>query len=79
MPKWLVPALIWGGSGLAVIFAIALIWVGRTASAPAEGSDIAPSAAPVTLYWVLLIVGLVAAAAGFVTKRRQRKTPLPAV
>ncbi len=67
MPNWLTPALKWGGIALAVVFAIAVYYV--NASAPIrEGGE---TTAPVALYWVLLVVGVVAAIAGFVLDRRK--------
>ncbi len=77
MPNWLIPALIWGGFGVAIVFAAALIWVEQFAPTPAEGPEMAESAAPVPLYWALLIVGLVAAAAGYFLKTRKGKSPPP--
>lgn len=62
MPKWLTPTLMWGGLALAVIFAIGLLVV-----------DTATTTAPVTLYWVVLVVGVVAAIVGFVLSKRQPK------
>ncbi len=65
MPNWLTPALKWGGIALAVVYAITLVKI----SAPIpEGDEIS---APVALYWVLLVVGVVAAIAGFVLDRRK--------
>ena len=61
MPTWLVPLLKWGGIALAVVFAITLIWV--RAAASAEGGASAPTA----LYWI--VIGVVAAVAGFVLDR----------
>ena len=67
MPKWFIAILSWGGSGVVLAFAIALIWLEVLASPPAGGG----SGPPVGLYWVLLVVGLVAAIAGFVLGRRK--------
>ncbi len=67
MPNWLTPALKWGGIALAVVFAIAVYYV--KAIAPlTEGGE---TSAPVALYWALLVVGVVAAIAGFVLNRRK--------
>ncbi len=67
MPNWLTPALKRGGIALAVVFAIAVYYV--KAIAPIlEGGE---TSAPVALYWVLLVVGVVAAIAGFVLDRRK--------
>ena len=67
MLNWLIPALKWGGTALAVVFAIAVIYVRTTALLP-EGGE---TSAPWALYWVLLVVGVVAAIAGFVLERRK--------
>lgn len=67
MSNLLVAILKWGGIALAIAFAIALIVVESSAPAPEAGE----TAAPVALYWVLLVVGVVAAIAGFVIERRK--------
>ncbi len=63
MPRWIVLVLRWGGVALAVVAAAGLIYVQLVApmleEAPAE------TTAPLTLYWVFLVVGAVAAAVGF--------------
>ena len=69
MPNWLTPLLKWGGIALAVIFAITLI-VTR-ASEPAAGAAEVAGGAPQALYWVLLVIGVVAAIVGFWMDRRQ--------
>ncbi len=67
----------WGGIALAVVFAIAVIYVETIAPIPEGGEISAPVAlnwvlsAPVALYWALLVVGAVAAIAGFVLDRRK--------
>ncbi len=71
MPNWLIPTLKWGGIVVAVVFAIALVLTGQS-DTPAEGAAEAASAVPVALYWVLLVVGVVAAIAGFVLGGRQK-------
>ncbi len=63
MPSWLLLILRWGGVALAVVSAIALIYVELLAPAP-EALAV-PSAAPVILYWVLLVIGAAAAIVGF--------------
>ncbi len=68
MPNWLTPALKWGGIALAVVFAIAVVLTETTGPLP-EGTG--ETNAPVALYWVLLVVGVVAAIAGFVLDRRK--------
>lgn len=72
MPNWLTLILRWGGIALAVVFGVALIYVELLAPAPEAGA--APSAAPVILYWVLLVVGVVAAVVGFAVGRGKPKT-----
>ncbi len=52
----------WGGALLAVVFDVALIWVYFVIDT-AEGET--ASNAPAIIYWVLLIVGVVAAGVGF--------------
>ncbi len=71
MPNWLIPVLRWGGLALAVVFAATLILVRGLAPTPEAGATPDPSAAPVALSWVLLIVGVVAAVVGFALGRRK--------
>jgi hypothetical protein len=71
MPTWLIPTLKWGGIALAVVSVIALIYV-QMAPAPETGEAV--SEAPTTLYWILLVIGVVAAIAGFVLERRKAPT-----
>lgn len=71
LPNWLTLVLRWGGLALAVLMAAILIVVKVLTKAPEAGAMPAPSAAPEWLYWVLLVVGVVAAAVGF--SLRQRK------
>jgi Na+/proline symporter len=74
MPAWLVPTLKWGGIALAIIAAIAIIYVRFIAApAPPEATP-ATDEAPMTLYWIMLLVGIVAAIAGFVFGRRPGPT-----
>ncbi len=63
MSSGAIKILRWGGILVAIVFAIALAVSGGEV---AEGEEI--SSAPETLYWVLLIIGVVAAIIGFVTK-----------
>ncbi len=63
MPAWIIALLKWGGSALAVIGVVALGYVEW--SLPAPGAAPQPTAAPVTLYIVLLAVGAIAAMLGF--------------
>ena len=77
MPKSLSALLTWGGAVVSVVFAFALVWVeifGRLLG----GTEFME---PVVLYWVFLVVGAVAAIAGFVLDRRKgssasKKSPL---
>ncbi len=70
MPSWLTPVLQWGGLALAVVSAAALIYVLGIMEPAAEGEAAEPIAAPVTLYWVLLVIGVVGAVIGNVLGRR---------
>jgi hypothetical protein len=74
MPTWLVPTLKWGGIVLAIIAAIAIIYVRYIAAGPAAEAGAAPSEAPMALYWILLAIGVVAAIAGFALERRKQPT-----
>jgi NADH:ubiquinone oxidoreductase subunit 5 (subunit L)/multisubunit Na+/H+ antiporter MnhA subunit len=71
MPSWLVPTLKWGGIVLTIIAVIAIIYTQFIGVAPAPETGPAPAEAPVTLYWGLLVIGVVAAIAGFVLERRK--------
>ncbi len=68
MPSWLVPVLQWGGLALAIISAAALFYVLGIMEPAAEGEQIT---APVPVYWVLLVIGVVGAVVGFVLARRK--------
>lgn len=68
MPSWLVPVLQWGGAALAIVSAAALIYVLGIMEPAAEGGQIT---APVTVYWVLLVIGIIVAVVGFVLARRK--------
>ena len=71
MPSWLVPVLQWGGCALAIVSAAALIYVLGIMEPAAEGEGTADQiTAPVPVYWVLLVVGVVGAVIGFVLDRR---------
>jgi hypothetical protein len=74
MPSWLVPTLKWGGIVLAIVSAIALIYVQIAAPPPGPETGEAVDDAPVTLYWILLVIGVVAGIAGFVLERRKSPT-----
>jgi hypothetical protein len=71
LPNWLTLVLRWGGLALAVLMAATLIVLKVLTKAPEVGAMPEPSAAPEWLYWVLLVVGVVAAAAGFGLGRRK--------
>jgi hypothetical protein len=71
MPAWLVTMLKWGGVALAIVSVSVLIYV-QMAPAPQTGEAV--SEAPTTLYWVLLVIGIVAAVAGSVLERRKSPT-----
>ena len=74
MPTWLVPTLKWGGIALAVIAAIAIIYVQFVATPAPPEATAATDEAPMTLYWILLAIGVVAAIAGFLIGRRPGPT-----
>src|SRR5918996_3874001 len=74
MPTWLVPTLKWGGIGLAIIALIAIIYVHFIAAPAPPEATAATDEAPMTLYWIMLLVGVVAAIAGFVIGRRPGPT-----
>ncbi len=69
MPDWLIAVLKWGGLIVAIVPAIALFYVQQLM--PEGGEAAAGTSAPLTLYWVLLVVGVVAAIIGFVMDRRK--------
>ncbi len=68
MSNWQVLALRWGGVFLAVIFGLGLILVYFVFETP-EGE--ASSSAPQIVYWILLIIGVAGAVAGFVVKPKK--------
>ena len=74
MPIWLVPTLKWGGIGLAIIAAVAILYVRFIAAAPAPEAGAPSGGAPVALYWILFGIGVVAAIVGFVLEGRKRPT-----
>jgi hypothetical protein len=59
-----------GGIALAVIAAIAIIYMQFIAAPAPPEATAATDETPITLYWNLLLVGVVAAIAGFVIGRR---------
>ncbi len=72
MPKQLTLILGWGGVAVVVISAIALIYVEMVTPAPEAGAAPGETAAPITLYWVLVVIGAVAAIVGFVADWRRK-------
>ena len=58
MPNRLIAILKWGGLIVAIVFAIALVYVQQLM--PEGGEAAAGTSAPLTLYWGLLAVGVVA-------------------
>ncbi len=72
MPSWSILVLQWGGLALAVLSAAALIYFLGIMDPAAEADAAAePVTAPVTMYWVLLVIGVVGAVVGFVLGRRK--------
>ena len=71
MPNSLIPVLKWGGIALAVVFAIALVLA--SGSQPAADGNGAQDGAPTVLYWILLVIGVVAAIVGFAKGGRKSK------
>ena len=69
MQKWLGRALEWGGAVLAMVSAAALIYVELFLMRTAEEAPV-ESTAPVELYWILLVIGVIAAIIGFFGRRR---------
>ncbi len=67
MPTSLTNVLKWGGSGVAIVFAIALIYEVMVAL-PSEGGA---SGVFMTLYIVLMVAGLAAAIIGWLLERRK--------
>jgi hypothetical protein len=66
MSRWLVAVLSCGGAVLAGLSAAALVLVRFMAPMPIAGATLGSNTALVTLYWILLIAGSVAAIVGFV-------------
>jgi len=72
MPNWLILVLQWGGLALAVLSAAALLYVLGIMEPAAEAEAAAEQVtAPVTMYWVLLVIGVVGAVVGFIMGRRK--------
>jgi hypothetical protein len=74
MPTWLVPTLKWGGIVLAIIAAVAILYVRFFAAAPGPEAGAPSGGAPMALYWILFAIGVAAAIAGFVLERRKGPT-----
>ena len=70
MQMWLGRALESGGAVLAGVSAAALIYVELFLMRTAEEAPV-ESTAPVELYWILLVIGVIAAVIGFVLRRRK--------
>jgi hypothetical protein len=71
LPNWLMRVLRWGGPALAVVMALTLAYFKISAPTPEAGAMPEPSAAPMTLYWILLGVGVIATVAGFTIGRKK--------
>ncbi len=71
MPTWIIALLKWGGIALALVSVVALAYVQWIApgATPAQDATPEPSTAPVMLYVVLLVIGVIAAIAGFALAR----------
>ena len=74
MPTWLVPTLKWGGIGLAILTAVAILYVRFIAAVPAPEAGAPSGGAPVALYWILFGISVGAAIAGYVLEGRKRLT-----
>ncbi len=72
MPKWLTLILGWGGVAVVVISAIALIYVESVMPTPEAAATPGETAAPITLYWVLLVIGAVAAVVGYFADKQRK-------
>ncbi len=68
MPNWVTLSLQWGGLAVAILSAAALIYVLGILEPAAEGEG---TTAPVPVYGVLLVIGVVGAVVGFVLGRRK--------
>ncbi len=70
----LTPILKWGGLLLALLCVAALVYFEVVAPTPEPGTTAEEAGAPITLYYVLFIIGAVAAVVGFVLARRKGGT-----
>ncbi len=64
----------WGGLALALLCVAALIYFEVVAPTPEPGTTAEEAGAPITLYYILFIIGAVAAVVGFVLARRKGGT-----
>mgnify|MGYP001174936503 CR=1 FL=1 len=74
MPKWLPLLLRWGGPALAVIFAIPLFVIGPMGPhLGTPGVDVVPETtdAPLLLYWIFVMIGVVAGFVGWLISGRR--------
>ncbi len=75
MPTWLILVLQWGGLALAGLSAVALIYflgIPGIMEPVAEADAAAePVIAPITMYWGLVVIGVVGAVVGVVLGRRK--------
>ncbi len=65
MPAWIIALLKWGGLALALIGVVAVVSVEWFLPAPAPGRAPQPTAAPIWLYSVLFVIGVIAAIVGY--------------
>ncbi len=71
MPSWLILVLQWGGLALAALSAVALVYVLGIPGIMEPVAEAEAARAPVTMYWVLLVIGAVCAVVGFIMGRRK--------
>ncbi len=64
----------WGGLALALLCVAALIYFEVAAPPPEPGATAEEAGAPITLYYILFIIGAIAAVVGFVLARRKGGT-----
>ena len=57
---------------MVIISAIALIYVELVTPTPETGAAPGETTAPITLYWVLLVIGIVAAIVGYLVDKRSK-------
>ncbi len=70
MPKWLFLLLRWGGPALVVFFAIPLFIIGpmgpHMGTPGASQEPAVTTDAPLFLYWIFVLIGVVAAFVGWI-------------